>query len=205
MNEKIPFIERMITHFNDNEPELDKHFNKQEKQRLLRLRDLYNEILRNPMRPDAENVKWLERTYFIKKRQAQYDLSDLRSVKGLGNLNKDWLRFESIQGIRKMLVAAEEAGDYRGYAALMKNLDSIARLSKNEPEPIDMTKIYPMPIEPTTDVSVLGLTPYDEETKARVRAKYGKFNKKQFEEIEYEEIKAEKADPFIPTPVNTNP
>lgn len=49
-NNRSSFQERLCLHFYDNEDDLQQHFSSLEIGRLMRLRDLDREVLRNPMR-----------------------------------------------------------------------------------------------------------------------------------------------------------
>ncbi|MCD8176733.1 MAG: hypothetical protein LUE98_04635 [Tannerellaceae bacterium] len=197
--EQKSFLERLVIHFFDDEKDLEKIFAKHEVKRILRMRDLHNERMKNPLRSDSERVKWLMAHHQIGERQAHYDLADLRVITGATRINKEDLRYEIIQGLRKKISENEENPDV--YAKLVAQLIKVARLEKDEAEPIDYDRIYPAPIVPTSDVSVLGLPPADEGLREKLRIKYGKY-KKEYDppqDTDYEILPP--ADPISDTPL----
>lgn len=191
MNHNTPFLDRLSAHFHTNEAQLKGIFLPSEMPRVFRLRDLYNEILRNPLAPDVERVKWLKITYNLQRTQAYYDLADLRAITGAIKVDKEALRHEAILAIKQKMA---EAKDGTEWARHMKNLISVSRLDKDDPEPLDLNKLYPRRTEPTTDVTVLGLPAPEPGLEEKLRQRYGKY-KYEYEEAEYEDISPE-ADPL---------
>lgn len=190
-NNRKSFLERLCTHFYDNEDELPNNFNVLEVERILRLRELDRHIVRNPMREDKEHVDWLISRYKIKERQAYYDLRDLKDAIGIAfSFNKESERRELTQGLRRNMAIAEEKGDFSAYARLAKIYKDIGRLDKDDPERVN-PNLAPMSIAPTDDVTVLGLPALEEDEEAiklRLRAK---FDKQFAQEVEFEDVRPE--------------
>ncbi|MDR1980369.1 MAG: hypothetical protein LBQ39_01955 [Tannerellaceae bacterium] len=190
------FLEKVITHFYENEDKLREAFSEPEIRRILRLRDFYNEMLRNPLQSDGERIVWLKNRHGLKDRQAYKDLADIRAITGVISINREALRYEMTQLLQKNIQAASEAGDFRAVASLVKELKSINRLDKNDPERIDPSKLYPEPTAPTCDVTVLGLPASRPGLAEEMRRKYGK---RQAEDVEYTDVPPP-TDPITETP-----
>lgn len=189
MDTHTPFLDRLAVHFFSNEERMKGIFTEMEKARVIRLRALYNEILRNPLAPEAERVKWLMLTYGIKRSQAYYDIAELRAITGAVKFDKEALRYEAILAIKQKMAEAKDGTEWSRH---MKNLILVGRLDKDDPEPLDIAKLYPRRMEPTTDVTVLGLPEPEPGLAEKLRDRYGK---KTQEYTEFEEVK-EESDPM---------
>lgn len=198
---KDDFLERLCFHFYDDEEELPKLFRAPEITRIMRLRELDREIMRNPGRSDKERVVWLKNKFGIKDRQGYIDLQDLRIVVGIPQTyNKEYDRLEMMQLLRERISAAAAREDDTSVAKLVKEYNTMARFGKDEPLKVD-PNLAPMSVEPTSDIKVLGLPelPEDEDLiKDRLRRKY---DKDYATEIEYEEVKPEISDPVEAVPL----
>jgi len=200
-----PFLDRLAVHFFSNEERLIGIFTEPEKARVIRLRALYNEILHSPLSPEVERIKWLRNNFGIQRSQAYYDLADLRAITGAIKFDKESLRYEAILAIKQKM---SEAKDGTEWSRHMKNLILVSRLDKDDPEPLDTSKLYPRRMEPTTDVTVLGLPEPEPGLEQKLRERYGQ-KKYEYEEADFEEIR-ENPDPIADTPTliekqNTHP
>lgn len=190
------FLENLRLHFHEREEDLDKYFNPGSKQRVMRLRTIYQEIKSNPMESDSRRVRWIMERFGLKERQAHYDLMDLRIALGTAlHFDKAFERYELAQGLREMMTVARARGDYRSYASLAEKYDELLRLSKDDPEEVNK-ELVPMSVEPTDDVRVLGINPPAEgETalKKRIRERLGGM----VEDVDFDTVLATKTpDPF---------
>lgn len=167
-------LERLTEYFFADEEKAREIFSQTEFSRLIRLRDLYRQTLHYPMWPDRDYQKWLRDRYHIQERQAQKDVSDLRAIVGnFSSVNKEWERWQLGQMLRKNLKDADEAGNFDAVARLSKNYITLMQLDKDTPPKLDIDRIYPMPTEPTNDMTVLGLPPVDEQALiSRLRRKH---------------------------------
>ena len=155
------FLEKLCMYFHEDEEVLKQHFDVREVKRILRLRALYKEVLRYPMDPDYKRSRWLIERYGIKERQANYDIADLRAVVGPSlTFDKNFERYELAQGIRDMMAVAREKGDVKAWASLSEKYDSIMRLSKDDPEPVNKDRV-PLAVERTRDSSFSSCMPID--------------------------------------------
>lgn len=190
------FLERLCSHFYDNEDELKQFFNEAEAARIIRLRELDREILKNPMEPDFVRVQWLKHRYGIKERQAYYDLADLRVAVGtVSSLNKEFARRELSQGLIEMMKVAKDKQDLAAYARLAKEYKAVNRLDKDDPEPVD-TKMVPISARPTMDARMLN-EKYTEETIASMMAEAKRlYGKRLAEDTDYEDVPTGQKDPF---------
>ena len=137
MTQKLTFLDKLTLYFHKDIDTLRENFAEREINRILRMRDLYKEILRNPMEPDHQRKRWLMEKYHIQERQALYDIADLRAVVGPSlKFDKEFERYEMAQGLRDMMVIAKEKNDVKSYASLAKEYNSIMRLSKDDPEKV---------------------------------------------------------------------
>lgn len=190
------FLERLCSHFYDNEEELRHVFSEAEAVRILRLRDLDREVMRNPMDTDYNRVHWLMNKYHIKERQAYYDLADLRvAVGSVSSFSKEYARRELSEGLKRMMRTADEKKAPDSYARLAKIYNAINRLDKDDPEPIDHN-LMPLSARPTTDASHMdeSLTPDKmKELKKEIESRWGK---RLVEDVDYEEMPEPLKDPF---------
>ncbi len=197
-NEKS-FLEKLCLHFHDDIEVLKEVFRPKEVERIIRIRALYKEILCHPMEPDYKRTRWLMERFGIQERQAYYDLADLRVAVGPSlSFDKNFERHELAQGIREMMSVAMKKEDTKSFSALAEKLDSILRLSKDDAELVKKD-LAPMSIEPTNDVTVLGLPPLNEDEnllKDRIRSRFNKMAK----DVEYQEVLKDGTNPFYYTP-----
>lgn len=191
MDNKTPFLDRLAVHFFSNEEQIDKVFTAVEKDRVLRLRALRDEVLRNPLAPEVERLKWLRNVYGIQRSQAYRDLADLRTITGAIKIDKEALRYESILAIKQKMVEAKDGTEWSRH---MKNLILVSRMDKDDPEPLDTAKLYPRRTEPTTDVTVLGLPEPEPGLEEELRKRYGKY-KYDYQDVDFEEME-EDPDPM---------
>lgn len=194
------FLDRLCFHFYDDYDDLKENFRPSEINRIMRLRELDREIMRNPGRPDKDRAQWLKLKYSVSERQAYIDIQDLRIVVGIPeSYNKDYDRMEMMQLLRERIHAAIEREDDNAVAKLMKEYNVMARFGKDEPPRID-PHMAPLSAVPTSDVSVLGLPPIENEEalKLRIRQKY---DREYAKDVEYEEIKPMQMDLFEDTPM----
>ena len=195
-NNRSSFQERLCLHFYDNEDDLQQHFSSLEIGRLMRLRDLDREVLRNPMRPDSDRIRWLRNKYKIGERQAHYDMADLKVAVGAFSVNnKEYERRELSEGLRRMMRLAEDKGDLASYARLAKEYKTVNRLDKDDPEPVD-TKMIPLSARPTMDPKYVN-DKFTPEVIALMKAEVEKrWGKQLAEDVDYEDIPEDQKDPF---------
>lgn len=194
------FLERLCFHFYDDYEELSKTFRGPEITRIMRLRELDREIMKNPGKPDKDRAQWLMLKFDISYRQAYMDMQDLRVVVGIPNTyNKEYDRLEMMQLLRARIHAAIERDDDSAVAKLMKEYNVMARFGKDEPPKID-PHMAPLSAEPTSDVSVLGLPPIDNEEALKLRLRL-KYDREYAKDVEYEEIKPIQMDLFDSSPM----
>ena len=190
------FLEKLCMYFHEDEEVLKQHFDVREVKRILRLRALYKEVLRYPMDPDYKRSRWLIERYGIKERQANYDIADLRAVVGPSlTFDKNFERYELAQGIRDMMAVAREKGDVKAWASLSEKYDSIMRLSKDDPEPVNKDRV-PLAVEPTDDIRVLGLPPLQEDERSLKDRIRRRFDKEMVEDASFVEVLNHSNDPF---------
>ena len=143
---------------------LEKGVDRQVIVRIFRLRDIYNYMLRNPLKKDREYIDYIQASYHdedgkaLSKRKAYEDIEILHAV--IGNLQqctKEWHRWR----FNNMIM--------EGYAIALRleNPDAIARLAacygkfnKLDREDEHDRGYYEIPhIRFTFDVSVMGFQP----------------------------------------------
>jgi hypothetical protein len=178
----------IIDHFFDDEATLRQHFTENQYNRIIRLRTLYDYMLRNPLMPETKIKEWIRATFKINERQSQLDFREVQLITGHTRVDKGYYRKFTIESILHDLSKTE---DVLIRTKLYAQLISVARLDKEDPEPIDLDAIYPIPVEPTGDVSVLGLTPAPEGLAEELRRRFGKEAREQAEDVQYEDTRTE--------------
>lgn len=132
--------------------------------RILRLRDVYNYMLRNPLKKDREYIDYIQAAYTdengksLSKRKAYEDLEILHSI--IGNLQqctKEWHRWRFNSMIMEGYAIALRQNDATAIAKLAQQYGKYNKLDKEDEH--DRAYDAIPQIRFTFDVSVLGFKP----------------------------------------------
>lgn len=132
--------------------------------RIIRLRDVYNYMLRNPLKKDREFVDYVIASYTntdgkpLTRRVAYEDLEILHAIVGnLQQCSKEWHRWRFNNMIMEGYTIAMRNGDAAAIAKLAREYGKYNKLDKEDE--IDRGYGQVPHIRFTFDVSVLGFKP----------------------------------------------
>lgn len=123
-------------------PEQDMRDRKVEEQtirRILRLRDEYNYMLRNPLKKDREYIDYIQNTYKgtdgkpLSKRKAYEDIEILHAIVGnLQQCTKEWHRWRFNNMIMEGYAIAKRNNDANAIAKLAQQYGKFNKLDKED-------------------------------------------------------------------------
>lgn len=131
--------------------------------RVLRLRDVYNWMLRNPLKKDREYIDYIQANYQedgkpLSKRKAYEDIEILHAI--IGNLQqctKEWHRWRFNNMIMEGYAIALRKEDAVAIAKLAQQYGKYNKLDKDDEHDKGYSEIPRISF--TFDVSVLGFKP----------------------------------------------
>lgn len=149
--------------------------------RILRLRDVYNYMLRYPLKLDKEYIYYIQGNHFsptgekISKRTAYEDIEILHAIVGnFQECSKEWHRWRFNSMIFQGLKIAEKNEDANAIARLAKEYGKYNKLDKEDGQDIGLLQIPH--IRFTLDVAVMGFKPIPNVSKVidQLIAKYSR-------------------------------
>lgn len=132
--------------------------------RIVRLRDIYNYILRNPLKKDREYIDYIQASYIdadgkpLSKRKAYEDIEILHAI--IGNLqqcSKEWHRWRFNNMIMEGYAIALRKEDAAAIAKLAQQYGKYNQLDKNDERDRGYGEIPRIVF--TFDVSKMGFQP----------------------------------------------
>lgn len=132
--------------------------------RVIRLRDIYNYMLRNPLKKDREYIDYIQATYKdeqgkpLSKRKAYEDIEILHAI--IGNLQqctKEWHRWRFNNMIMEGYAIAIRHEDAAAIAKLAQQYGKYNQLDKNDDHDIGYSELPHIVFG--FDVSVMGFKP----------------------------------------------
>jgi hypothetical protein len=160
------------------------HMSTKELEIRKRYMSLFHLMLERPEMKDIDLVNFLMNEFKISRSIAFYDVSNVKVI--FGNVKKtakEWDRYVVTEMLKESYNKAKEEWDKSKDAKHLKNMvyaaDKLGRYTKLDQEEgrdIPFDEIVPLDIEPTGDVSVLGLKPMQDlaAKQRKLREKYGK-------------------------------
>lgn len=149
--------------------------------RIVRLRDVYNYMLRHPLKLDKEYIYYIQGNHFsptgepISKRTAYEDIEILHAIVGnLQECSKEWHRWRFNSMIYEGLKLALKNEDSNAIARLAKEYGKYNKLDKEDGQDIGLMQIPH--IRFTMDVGVMGFKPIPNVSRVidQLIAKYSK-------------------------------
>ena len=180
------FHDVLFTDFNEQE-----HLTLAEQKQLLRFRSAFTLSLENPSIPDTKLRDHLIEEFGISTTQAYADISNVRILLGnVRNAGKEWVRYLVNETLKKAIEEADKLGK-KGILLKIMAADKLGkynRLDREDAESLPWEDIVPVPIEPTTDPTVLGIKPLENKEEV-IRKMYEKYKGDiEIEDIGYEEV-----------------
>lgn len=161
----------------------------QEKEKVLRCRQLYLWFVEHPQAKDADFVNECIDRFDVTRPTAYADLATVKALlPDLSKTAKEFHRWRFNQMILDTYEAAKKKGDTR---TMEKAASSYAKYNKvdTDREEINLSEIIPQPFVATTDPSVLGIDPIPN-LKERKRQLLERMTREvsDVQDIKYEEI-----------------
>lgn len=132
--------------------------------RLVRLRDIYNYMLRNPLKKDREYIDYIQGCYVdedgkpVSRRKAYEDMEILHAIVGnLQQCSKEWHRWRFNNMIMEGYAIAVRKQDAAAIAKLAQQYGKYNRLDKNDEKDNGLSEVPHIVF--TFDVSVMGFKP----------------------------------------------
>ncbi len=160
-----------------------------ERQQLIRYRFAFTQLLDSPSKEDTILRDELMNEFGISQSQAYRDISNMKVIlPNIRNAGKEWLRYIVNEELKKAIQDAKTAGNLKERINAINSLAKYNKLDQDEAEEMPWDEIIPTPIDPTSDPTVLGITPLDDEaaTIARLLQKYK--GDIEIEDIDYEDL-----------------
>ena len=167
------------------------HLTLAEQKQLLRFRSAFTLSLENPSIPDTKLRDHLIEEFGISTTQAYADISNVRILLGnVRNAGKEWVRYLVNETLKKAIEEADKLGK-KGILLKIMAADKLGkynRLDREDAETLPWEEIVPVPIEPTTDPTVLGIKPLENKEEV-IRKMFEKYKGDiEIEDIGYEEV-----------------
>ncbi len=134
-------------------------------------------MMDDPSRRHSEIVSFLMTEFEISRSQAFVDIGNVKILFGnVQKSSKEYDRYVVVEGLKEMISQAKAKGDEKTAIYGYDKLGKYTRLDQDDGDKIPWEEIIPLDIEPTGDVSVLGLKPIPnlKEKQKELREKYGK-------------------------------
>jgi len=164
--------------------------NQPEIQQLLRYRFAFTVLLEKPSTSDILLRDALMNQYNISMSQAYRDIANLKIVlPNVRNAGKEWIRYIVNEELKEAIQDAKTDGKLKERILAILGLAKYNKLDQDEAEEMPWDEIIPIDIEPTSDPTVLGITPMANKDEV-IRQLYEKYKGEiEFEDTDYEEIK----------------
>lgn len=174
--------------FDDSELLSSNGFTLVEIDQIKRYRYAFSTYLDSPSITDKRLVDDMVAMFGISSAQAYRDLSNVKIIlPSVKNAGREWIRYLVTEELKAVIEYTKDPDREAKYLdQRIAALDKLAKYNKlNQPDEIDFDwdRIMPIPIEPTNDVSVLGVKPM-ENKEAEIKKLYDRYKA----DIEIEDI-----------------
>lgn len=149
---------------------------KQHRDRVIRIRQAYTWWYEFPMKSEIEVRDLIMTNGAVSATQAYEDIQIIKVLLGdITNAGKEWHRHRVIHMLEEAYQMAIDKQDPKAMILAADKLGKYTRLDKEDSLELPWGDIIPMPIEPTTDPTVLGLKPIPnvQGVIAKMMEKYG--------------------------------
>lgn len=164
-----------------------------EEQRLLRLKDIYVQWLKDPLLTRVQLRDYIQANHpGLSDSQVYRDLNDIYLLLGnVQNASRGHIQYIINESLIEIIHEIKGTGKH--YKELVMAIDKLAKynqLDKDAPEPVNWGEMVDFEIEPTSDPSRLGLKPQSDEDLDNIKSKlYKKMG--DVEDIDFIELQKE--------------
>lgn len=175
------------------------------RQKIIRLRDMYNFWLQYPNLKDLDIVLELGKRYGLKKSAAYEHIRIIKYLLGdLNKASKDYHRYKFANMIEQSFDMGKRTKDARAMAAASNYYGKYMQLDKDDEKDLGYDKIVVQPFEPTTDPTILGIKPIPN-IRERIEKKLKQYWNDDIEDVSFEEVDFGENKLFAPpSPTTTN-
>lgn len=160
-----------------------------ERDQLIRYRFAFTMLLESPSTADSVLKDSLMCEYKISQSQAYRDIANMKVIlPNIRNAGKEWVRYVVNEELKSAIKEAKDTGKLKERILAVAALAKYNRLDQVDEEELPWDDIIPVPIEPTSDPTVLGIKPLEnkqEEIRKLIEKYKGEI---EIEDITHEDI-----------------
>ena len=137
----------------------------------------FHYMLENPEKKDIDLANLIIEEFGIGRAQAYADINNVKILFGnVQRSQKEWDRYAVTEMLREAYNRAKTANDTKNMIYAADKLGKYTRIDQEDAMDLPYGEIVPPDIEPTSDVSSLGIKPIPDlkEKQRKLREKYGK-------------------------------
>ena len=166
--------------------------------RLLRLRDIYNYWLQFPNTKDRELALYIKTKYELQPSQTYADIRVVKALIGdLQKASKEYHRWRFIEMCNQAYEMARVNRDAKAMVAAADKYAKYTQLDKEDLVDRGFDKIMIQPFKPTDDPSVAGFKPIPN-IRERIQKKIASYWNEEVEDVEIENVEYNEDDIFRP-------
>lgn len=168
------------------------------RERLLRLRDIYNYWLQFPGTKDREIALYIKNKYELQNTQAYQDIRVVKALLGdMQKATKEYHRWRFIEMCNQAYEMAKVNRDAKAMVAAADKYAKYTQLDKEDLVDRGFDKIMIQPFKPTDDPSVAGFKPLPN-IRERIQKKIASYWSEEVEDVEIEDSEFNEDDIFRP-------
>lgn len=166
--------------------------------RLLRLRDIYNYWLQFPNTKDRELALYIKTKYELQPSQTYADIRVVKAlIGGMQKASKEYHRWRFIEMCSQAYEMARVNRDAKAMVAAADKYAKYTQLDKEDLVDRGFDKIMIQPFKPTDDPSVAGFKPIPN-IRERIQKKIASYWSEEVEDVEIENVEYNEDDIFRP-------
>jgi len=166
--------------------------------RLMRLRDIYNYWLQFPNTKDRELALYIKTKYELQPSQTYADIRVVKALIGdLQKASKEYHRWRFIEMCNQAYEMARVNRDAKAMVAAADKYAKYTQLDKEDLVDRGFDKIMIQPFKPTDDPSVAGFKPIPN-IRERIQKKIASYWSEEVEDVEIENVEYNEDDIFRP-------
>lgn len=166
--------------------------------RLLRLRDIYNYWLQFPNTKDRELALYIKTKYELQPSQTYADIRVVKALIGdMQKASKEYHRWRFIEMCNQAYEMARVNRDAKAMVAAADKYAKYTQLDKEDLVDRGFDKIMIQPFKPTDDPSVAGFRPIPN-IRERIQKKIASYWSEEVEDVEIEDVEYNEDDIFRP-------